>query len=102
MIAWAPIVDARSNFGLNKDSLDRVYLDHQCDIFKIDNAMVYQILSKVLTDMDAFVYLKQRKAMHDGQAAFFDIHKCFLGPDHVARQVTDAQGKLQNSHHDGE
>ena len=33
---------------------------------------------------------------------FFDIHKCFLGPDHVARQAIDAKGKLQNSHYDDE
>ena len=33
---------------------------------------------------------------------FFDIHKHFLGPDHVARQAIDAEGKLQNSHYDGQ
>ena len=33
---------------------------------------------------------------------FFDILKHFLGPDHVARQAIDAEGKLQNSHYDGE
>ena len=33
---------------------------------------------------------------------FFDIHKHFLCPDPVARQATDAEGKLQISHDDGE
>ena len=42
--------------------------------------------------------MKQRKATKDGRAVFFDIHKKFLDPDHVARQATDAEGKLQNSH----
>ena len=54
MITRAPIVDARLNLRLNQDSLDRVYLDYQCDKFKNDNAMVYQILSKIFSDMDAF------------------------------------------------
>ena len=33
---------------------------------------------------------------------FFDIHKQFLGPDHVARRAADAEGKLQNFHYNGE
>ena len=33
---------------------------------------------------------------------FFDIHKQFCGPDHVDRQATDAERKLQNSQYDGE
>ena len=33
---------------------------------------------------------------------FFDVHKHFLGPYHVAREAADAEGKLQNSHYDGE
>ena len=36
MITRAPIVDARSNLKLNQNSLDRVYLTHQVDTFKID------------------------------------------------------------------
>ena len=87
---------------LNHDSLDRVYLGNKCDTFKIDNAMVYQILSKMFTDMDAFVYVKQRKALQDGQAVFFNVHKHFIGPDHMVRQATDAEGKLENSYYDGE
>ena len=55
MITRAPNVDSRSNLKLNQDSLDRVYLNHQCDAFKINNALVYQILSKVSTDTDAYV-----------------------------------------------
>ena len=44
--------------------------------------------------MDAYVYVKQSKAMQDNQAVYFDIHKHFCGPDHVARQAADAEGKL--------
>ena len=40
--------------------------------------------------------------MQDSQAVFFDVHKHFLGPDHVARKTADAEGKLKNSHYDGE
>ena len=29
--------------------------------------------------------------MQESQAVFFDIHKPFLGPDHVPRQATDAE-----------
>ena len=66
MITRAPIVDTKLNIRLNQDSLDRVYIDHQTDTFKVDNAMVYQIFSKMFTDMDAFVYVKQRRGMQDG------------------------------------
>ena len=65
MIPRAPIVDARSHLRLNQDSLDRVYIDHQTDTFKVDNTMVYQIFSKIFIDMDEFVYVKQRRAMQD-------------------------------------
>ena len=66
MISRAPIIDASLNLRLNQDSLDRVYVDHQATTFNADNAMMYQILSKMFTDMDAFVYVKQRRAMQDG------------------------------------
>ena len=33
---------------------------------------------------------------------FSDMYKQFVDPDHVARQTTEAEGKLQNSHYDGE
>ena len=62
--------------------------------------MMFQILSKVFMDMDANVYVKQRKTTQDSQAVYFDIHKWFLGPDHVARQATNAERKLQTSHYD--
>ena len=83
-------------------TLDRDYLDHQCDAFKIDNTLVYQILLKVFTYMDVFVYVKQRKETQDGWAVFFDVHKHFLGSEHVARQAAEAEEKLQTSHYDGE
>ena len=65
MIARAPIVNARSNLRLNQDSLDWVYIDHQTDTFKVDNAMVYQMFSK-MSDMDVFVFVKQRRGTQDG------------------------------------
>ena len=58
IITRVPIVNASSNLRLNQISLNRVYVDHKTDTFKIDNAIVYQIFSKVFTDMDAFVYVK--------------------------------------------
>ena len=57
--------------------------------------MVYRILYKIFTDIEAHVYVKQKKSTQNCQAAFFDIHKQFLDPDHVARQATDAERKLQ-------
>ena len=65
MIARAPILDTWSNLRLNQNSLDRIYIDHQTDTFKVDNTMVYQIFSKIFIDMDEFVYVKQRRAMQD-------------------------------------
>ena len=40
--------------------------------------------------------------MQDSQAVLFDIHKHFLGPDHVSRWTTEAERKLQTSHYDDE
>ena len=102
MIARAPIVYSRSNLKLNQETLDRAYLDHQCDTFKIDNALVFQILYKTFTDMDANIYAKQRKGMQERQAVFFNFHKWFLGLDPVARQATEAEEKLQDSYIEGE
>ena len=65
MITRAYIVDASWNLRLSQDSLDRDYMDHQADTFKVENDMVYQIFSKMFTDMDAFVYMKQRRSMQD-------------------------------------
>ena len=53
MIARAPIFDLNLNLKMNQEALDWVYLDYQCKTFKIHNTLVYQILSKVFTDMDA-------------------------------------------------
>ena len=99
MIARSSIIDAKSNLKMTQEMLDRAYLSHQVDTFKIYNALVYQILSKVFTDMDAYVYVKQRKWTKDGQAVFFDIRKHLLRPDHVARQAADTERKLQISHY---
>ena len=59
MIAKAPIGDAKLNFKMTQDSLDRVYLEYQCDTFKIDNALVNQIRLMVFMDTDAHVNVKQ-------------------------------------------
>ena len=48
-----------------------------------------------MLNMEAYIYMKQRKGMQDGQAVLFDIHKQFLGPDHVACLATDKRRKLQ-------
>ena len=66
-------------------------------MFKIENALVYQIFSKVFMDMDAYVHVKQMKNLQDGQAVYFAIHKQFL----LARQATEVKRKLQTSHDDG-
>ena len=50
-------------------------------------------------DMNAHVYVKWRKFMQDSWAVFFDIHEQLLGPDHVARQTSKAERKLQKSHY---
>ena len=60
MIVRAPIVDAKSNLKMTQD-LDRVYVNGLCDTFKIYNALVYHILLKIFIDMDANVYMKERK-----------------------------------------
>ena len=69
------------------ETIDGAYLIYQVNTFKIDNAMVYQIFSKVFTDTDSYVYLKQRKSKQDSQAVYFDIHKHFVGPNHVAGRL---------------
>ena len=66
MITRALIIGGRTNIKLSQDSLDRDYLDYQVDTLKIENAMVYQILLKIFTDMDAYIYAKQRKGMQYG------------------------------------
>ena len=53
MIARVPIIDSKMNLKLSQESLHRVYLDHQCGIFKIDNALMYKILLKLLMGMGA-------------------------------------------------
>ena len=58
MITRAPIVDAKLNFKMTQEVLDRVYKNYQCDTFKIDNALVHQILSKIFIDIDAYIYIK--------------------------------------------
>ena len=66
MITRASIIDARLNLRMTQDMLDREYLSYQCNTFKIDNALMYHIFSKMFTDMDAYIYMKQRRGMQDG------------------------------------
>ena len=51
----------RLNLKLTQECLDTVYLSEQCDAFKI-NALAYWILSKIVMDTDAYVYVKQEKS----------------------------------------
>ena len=101
MISRAPIVDAKSNLKMTQECLDKAYLSYQFDTFKIDSSFMHQILSNIFTDIHTCVYIKQRKSTQDDQEMFFDMYKWFLGLDHVARQATDAERKLQNSPYDG-
>ena len=66
MIAKAPIVDAKLNLKQTQECLDRAHVSWECDTFKINNTLVYHMLSKVFMDMDAYDYVKQRKSMQDG------------------------------------
>ena len=45
--------------------------------------------SKVFTDMDDYVYAKQRKATQEDQAVYSNILKFFLCTDHMARQAAE-------------
>ena len=60
MIARAPVVKAKLNLRLTQECLDRVHLCEH-DRFKIDNASMYHILSKLLMDTSAYISVKQRK-----------------------------------------
>ena len=51
MIAQVLIVDM-SNLKKTQDCLDRAYVSWQCDVFKIDNSLVYHIISKIFMDKD--------------------------------------------------
>ena len=47
MIIRAPIVDTRSNLRLNQDSLDRVYVGHQTDTFRLTTRWCIRFLYDV-------------------------------------------------------
>ena len=85
IIGRAPIMNSKWNLKITQETLDRAYLRYQVETFKINNDLVYQIFSKEFTGKDTYLYVKQRKATHDNQAVFFDVHKEFLSPDHVTR-----------------
>ena len=48
------------------------------------------------------IYDKQKKIRHDNFVVFSVVHNWFLGPDHVTREIVDAEQKFQNSHYDWE
>ena len=102
IITRAFIVDAESYLKMTQDSLDRACLSYQWDRFKVNNALVYHILSMVFADTDACVNVKQRKSTQNGREVYIDIQKHLLGPNHAARQVADAVKMLQISYYDGE
>ena len=79
---------------MTQDGLDRAYVDWQCNTFKMDNTLVYHILSMIFIDTDVYVCLKQRKRSKDGRSVFINIQKWFFDPDHVIRQATEAERKL--------
>ena len=97
MIARASIVHELSNLHKSKECFDRVYVRWQCDTFKIDNVLVYHILSKNFIGINTYVYLNQRNYIQDGCAVYYNIHKQFLGPDHNDRQT--AKQKLSYKPH---
>ena len=50
MITRVPIVDGKLNFKLTQGALDRA-----CNTFKINNALMCQILSKIFMDMNTYL-----------------------------------------------
>ena len=66
MLARPPIVGTKSSLKKTQDGIDRAYVDWQCDTFMIDNVLMHHILLKIFTDMDAYIYVKQRKSTNDG------------------------------------
>ena len=52
IMARAPIVGSRLNEKLTQECLEGVYLIVQCDMFKIDDALVYYILLKIFIDIE--------------------------------------------------
>ena len=43
-------------------------VDSQYDAIQNDNALMYNIISKLFIDMDFYCHVKQRKSMQDDQA----------------------------------
>ena len=100
MIARSPIDDARLYLKQTQNWLDTSYVNIYCNMFKIDNSLVYHILVIIFMDMNLYVYMKQRKSTQNSWTLYFDISKQFLSPDHVASLATETKRKLQNSHND--
>ena len=78
MITRAPIVNPNSHLEMTQGCLDSVYLSYQWGTFNIINALLYQICSNIFMDMNAYVYMKQRKSMEDGEAMYLVVHHIFL------------------------
>ena len=52
---------------------------------------MYCILSKIFPDIDSCVKIKQRKGNLDSRAVYLNIHKHFLGSDHMTKQAKEAE-----------
>ena len=61
MIVRAYIFHRRSKLKQTQECLDRAYFSWQCGTFKINNALVYHILLKIFTDMDAYANMKHKR-----------------------------------------
>ena len=59
------MIDATSNLKMIQDGFKRASVDWQYDKCKVDNALVYHILSNISKEADAFIQVKQRKSSLD-------------------------------------
>ena len=61
MITRAPIINARSNLKITHKILNKTYHSSQVDKCMINKDLVFQILSKVFTNTDTYVYANSEK-----------------------------------------
>ena len=62
--------------------------------------MVYLILLKIFMSTDAYVHMKHRNSLQDGQAVVFNVHQQLLGNNSMTRQATEEERKLHSSHYE--
>ena len=60
---------------------------------------MYHILLKIFTDIDAYVYIKQRESTQHVGTFSFAVNEQSLGSGYMARQVMEAVRKLQSYHY---